>query len=198
MVQKKKGRPRSFDKDEALAKAVEVFWAKGYDGASLTDLTEAMGLNRPSLYAAFGDKRSMYLKALGQYHEDTVSAASAALKKKSIPPRERIEQFVNAPLNAVQKNDRSGCFLCNASADQSDLDQATKAQVSAGFDLLVTALSSALRDLDRDLSGDEVAAKAQALLSVYVGFRIMVRTGVAIEGLEFAASQAVQSMLPRS
>jgi len=62
-----RGRPRAFDRAEALAKAMDVFWAKGYDGASLADLTEAMGINPPSLYAAFGSKEALFLEAVRLY-----------------------------------------------------------------------------------------------------------------------------------
>lgn len=64
------GRPRSFDIDEALNRALYVFWRKGYEGASLTDLTEAMGINRPSLYAAFGNKEALFRKAFDRYVEE--------------------------------------------------------------------------------------------------------------------------------
>ena len=63
------GRPRAFDVDEALDRALEVFWRKGYEGASLPDLTEAMGINRPSLYAAFGNKEALFRKAIDRYAE---------------------------------------------------------------------------------------------------------------------------------
>lgn len=60
-------RPREFDVDAALDRAMEVFWRKGYEGATLPDLTAAMGINRPSLYAAFGDKQALYRRALDRY-----------------------------------------------------------------------------------------------------------------------------------
>src|SRR5919106_255484 len=63
------GRPRAFDKDEALDQAMEVFWRKGYEGASLSDLTKAMGINPPSLYAAFGNKEGLLNAALDRYAE---------------------------------------------------------------------------------------------------------------------------------
>jgi AcrR family transcriptional regulator len=68
-VQAHKGRPREFDADVALDKALHVFWQRGYEGASLTDLTEAMGINRPSLYAAFGNKEELFRRALDRYAE---------------------------------------------------------------------------------------------------------------------------------
>ena len=75
MVQKtdssprRRGRPRAYDPDVALSRAVETFWAHGYAGTSLDDLSAAMGMNRPSLYAAFGDKRDLYLKSLAFYRQ---------------------------------------------------------------------------------------------------------------------------------
>jgi AcrR family transcriptional regulator len=73
------GRARAFDADEALDKAMTVFWRKGYDGASLSDLTEAMGINRPSLYAAYGNKQQLFRKALERYGEGPSSYEREAL-----------------------------------------------------------------------------------------------------------------------
>ena len=73
------GRPRSFDVDQALDRALQVFWRKGYEGASLSDLTSAMGINRPSLYAAFGDKETLFRKALDRYAEGPASYVREAL-----------------------------------------------------------------------------------------------------------------------
>ena len=181
------GRPREFDDTQMLRKIMRLFWKNGFEGVSLSMIMKETALQKASLYAAFGDKRSMYLKALDQYHNDIVSAAALALKDDTIAAHARIEAFISAPLVAARQNDRSGCFLCNASADQSDLDAATKAQVSTGFERLSSALSFALRDIHPDLSAEEIDAKAKALLAVYVGFRILVRSGIGNEGLEHAA-----------
>jgi AcrR family transcriptional regulator len=75
------GRPRSFDLDEALDAATQVFWTKGYEGASLTDLTQAMGINRPSLYAAFGNKETLFHKTLDRYAEGRAAHVREALKQ---------------------------------------------------------------------------------------------------------------------
>lgn len=74
------GRPRAFCVDTALNQALEVFWRKGYEGASLTDLTEAMGINRPSLYAAFGNKEELFRKALDRYTREKVAYLSEAVE----------------------------------------------------------------------------------------------------------------------
>lgn len=78
-----KGRPREFDVDEALAAALRVFWTKGYEGASLSDLTEAMGITRPSLYAAFGNKEALFRKALDLYEREKLAYVGEALKAPS-------------------------------------------------------------------------------------------------------------------
>jgi AcrR family transcriptional regulator len=77
------GRPRAFDIDKALDRALKVFWRKGYEGASLPDLTRAMGINRPSLYAAFGNKESLFRKAIDRYVEGPASHVSEALEQST-------------------------------------------------------------------------------------------------------------------
>ena len=77
------GRPRSFDPEKALDCALQVFRQKGYEGASLSDLTEAMGINRPSLYAAFGDKESLFRKALDRYSNTAMEYLHETLTEKT-------------------------------------------------------------------------------------------------------------------
>src|SRR3546814_12810876 len=74
-----KGRPREFCVDMALAAALRVFWSKGYEGASMADLTEAMGITKPSLYAAFGNKEALFNKALDLYEREKLDYMQAAL-----------------------------------------------------------------------------------------------------------------------
>src|SRR5918911_4969410 len=76
-----RGRPREFDVDDALAAALRVFWTKGYEGTSLNDLTEAMGITRPSLYAAFGNKESLFRKALDLYEREKLEYIGRALEQ---------------------------------------------------------------------------------------------------------------------
>src|SRR6478672_7820414 len=74
-----RGRPRSFDEDDAVEKATHVFWSKGYDGVTIDDLVEGMGVGRPTLYAVFGDKRAIFLRAMKAYAERKGALAAKAL-----------------------------------------------------------------------------------------------------------------------
>src|SRR4051795_6005897 len=76
---KRRGRPRAYDPATAVARAAETFWKAGYAGTSLDDLSEATGMNRPSLYAAFGDKRDFYLKTLEYYRDESRRLEAGAL-----------------------------------------------------------------------------------------------------------------------
>ncbi|WP_184247550.1 TetR/AcrR family transcriptional regulator [Novosphingobium chloroacetimidivorans] len=76
-----RGRPREFDPDQALAAALRVFWQHGYEGASMADLTEAMGITKPSLYACFGNKEALFRKALDLYERDKLAYVDRALEE---------------------------------------------------------------------------------------------------------------------
>ncbi|MBY0378460.1 MAG: TetR/AcrR family transcriptional regulator, partial [Gammaproteobacteria bacterium] len=80
-VKKSPGRPRVFDMDEALDKALQVFWKRGYEGASLAELTEVLGINKPSLYAAFGNKEELFRKALSRYALGPVAFVKDVVKE---------------------------------------------------------------------------------------------------------------------
>jgi len=81
---KTRGRPRAFDADAALDRAIEVFWEHGYEGASLADLTDAMGINRPSMYAAYGNKEELFRRAVARYAEHDMAYAREALAEPKL------------------------------------------------------------------------------------------------------------------
>src|SRR6476659_5295165 len=122
-----KGRPREFDVDQALAAALRVFWQKGYDGASLTDLTDAMGVTRPSLYAAFGNKESLFRKALDLYEREKLAYIGEALAAPS--SREVAERLLRGALDLqTSECEPRGCLrvissvTCGAEADSVKAD----------------------------------------------------------------------------
>ncbi|MDP5138185.1 TetR/AcrR family transcriptional regulator [Rheinheimera baltica] len=104
------GRPRAFDTNTALEKALEVFWRKGYDGTSLTDLTDAMGINKPSLYAAFGNKEQLFLKAIELYESRPCSFFLPALEKTTA--YEVAEHMLfGAAMNMADTGKPQGCVV---------------------------------------------------------------------------------------
>src|SRR2546423_14715860 len=94
---KLRGRPRAYDPQVALARAAEVFWKAGYAGTSLDDLVAATGMNRPSLYAAFGDKRALYLKTLEHYRDESRGARPGPPAPRAPPPPPPPGRFANLP-----------------------------------------------------------------------------------------------------
>ncbi|HWK36096.1 TetR/AcrR family transcriptional regulator [Sphingomonas sp.] len=104
-----KGRPREFCVDQALAAALRVFWSKGYEGASLTDLTAAMGITRPSLYAAFGNKESLFRKALDLYQCEKMAYVGHALERPTA--RAVAEHLLRGSMeNATATSEPHGCL----------------------------------------------------------------------------------------
>ncbi len=93
------GRPRGFDADQALDRALEIFWRQGYEGASLSDLTEAMGITKTSMYAAFGNKRDLFDKALARYAEVDMAYLRAALAAPTA--RQVAETFLRENVKAA-------------------------------------------------------------------------------------------------
>jgi len=106
-----RGRPRSFDERDALEKATQVFWSKGYDGVTIDDLVAGMGVGRPSLYAVFGDKRTLFLRALKDYAEKKGAlAAKALLSPQKL--RDSLAAFLrHVVVTATEKGSATGCLL---------------------------------------------------------------------------------------
>ena len=189
------GRPREFDEDEALAKIMDVFWEKGFEGASMSDLETATGLRKGSLYAAFGDKRAMYRKSVEFYGRAAIDKSVALLTGVDAPDR-RIGKFLQAPIDAVAvAHDRRGCFLCNASIDQAAVDPETQRSVTGSFERLGGVLEKVLSELG-PIDNSRRRASAQHLLSVYFGLRVLAKAGQPVRMLKAAREAALRSVLP--
>src|SRR5947209_11506451 len=118
---KPRGRPRAYDPQVALARAAEAFWKAGYAGTSLDDLAAATGMNRPSLYAAFGDKRDLYLKTLEHYREESRALARHALA--SDPPlRVFLKRFYDKAIELYLDDGPPGCYSIGTAATVAAVD----------------------------------------------------------------------------
>ncbi|MBA2936158.1 TetR/AcrR family transcriptional regulator [Sphingomonas sp. CGMCC 1.13654] len=125
-----RGRPREFDADEALAAALRVFWTRGYEGASLTELTEAMGITRPSLYACFGNKEALFKKALDLYETEKLAYMETALEAPTA--RGVAERLLRGALqNQASTCDPKGCLGVISSVACGPEAEAIKAEVVA-------------------------------------------------------------------
>ena len=191
------GRPREFDEDEAMARILDVFWAKGFEGTSMRDLVTATGLKKGSLYAAFGDKRTMYLAALALYEKSAIQKSVQSLTGSG-GPEQRIGDFLQLAIDAVAvRRDRRGCFLCNAAVDQAELDPRTKQIVQKSFERFGRALEVVLSEL-ASTSADEKwrQAEAQHLLSVYFGLRVLAKGGHSVKSMQDAKEAVLSRLLP--
>ncbi|HTL65069.1 MAG TPA: TetR/AcrR family transcriptional regulator [Pseudolabrys sp.] len=130
---RRRGRPRAYDPDTALARAADVFWRNGYDGTSLDDLVAATGMNRPSLYAAFGDKRDLYLKTLARYR-DSARAVTLTLLADDPPLRVFLDRFYKAALDLYLAGEGGarGCYTIGTAATQATVDSKVRAFLAEG------------------------------------------------------------------
>lgn len=128
-----RGRPRAFDVEAALDRAVEVFWKRGYVGASLSELTAAMGIAPPSLYAAFGDKRGLFLAALDRYAATAGAVPLAALRSGN-GPVDKLRAFLRAAVDLAYDGERGrGCLAACVAADAAGDDDVIRDRLDALF-----------------------------------------------------------------
>src|ERR1043165_6246803 len=128
---RQRGRPRSFDADAVLDKARAVFWNLGYAATSLDDLAAATGLNRPSLYAAFGDKHALYMAALERSRSEGTAALTAALQIEG-PLRDVLTLILERTTDIYRRGDagQRGCFLIGTAVTQAVDDPDARAMLA--------------------------------------------------------------------
>lgn len=185
MSNNKVGRPISFDRNNALLCAMHVFWAKGYDGASMRNLTGAMGINGPSLYGAFGDKRQLYLEAIDYYASHYGCAPLDAFENES-DIRLAVRAFLEAVIQHSTENTHGalGCFLGSSVS--------TSAGEIEGVQVL---LKKAISDTDSRLCRRFELEKAKGALPD--NFPSMIRAKLMLDlrqGYVFRARSGIESI----
>jgi len=167
-------RPREFNADEALNQAMAVFWAKGYDGTSLSDLTDAMGISKSSLYDTFGSKHELFIAAVERYKE-TAQASGLAILEGDLPGREAIETVFH-DFVAHATSDRMGCFLNNCAVEVAGRDAEAESCVRQGLARLVAGFAAALcrgQEAGDIARTHDVPALAQYLTAAFQGIVVM-------------------------
>jgi AcrR family transcriptional regulator len=143
---KRRGRPRAYEPEEALGKALDLFRKDGFAATSLDDLSAATGMNRPSLYGAFGDKRELYIKSYARYRAEA-RAAMVDIFKTDAPIRRRLARIFAVALDIYLSGDEGprGCFTVMTAASEAVADPEIRAMVLEGFAELDKAFASCFR-----------------------------------------------------
>jgi AcrR family transcriptional regulator len=189
------GRPRAFDTDEALDAAMMVFWRDGYEGTSLATLTEAMGINRPSLYAAFGDKEALFHKVLDRYTEGPAAYVGEALRLPTA--RAVVEALLQGAVNvcASSSNPR-GCLLIqgglSCGAEAKAIQKALVARRNEGEKLLARRLKRARSEGDLPSDANPVDL-ARYIVTVVRGLGVQAAGGASHAELQRVVQVAMKS-----
>ena len=143
---KRRGRPRAYEPEIALGKALDLFRRQGFAATSLDDLSEATGMNRPSLYGAFGDKRELYIKSYQRYREDA-RASMLEIFRQEMPVRQRLERIYAAALDIYLSGETGprGCFTVVTAASEAVGDPEIRAMVLEGLTDLDKAFANCFR-----------------------------------------------------
>jgi AcrR family transcriptional regulator len=157
---KRRGRPRAYQPEVALGKALDLFRKDGFAATSLDDLSMATGMNRPSLYGAFGDKRELYIKSYQRYRDDA-RAAMIDIFKDELPIRQRLQRIYAVALDIYLSGEAGprGCFTVMTAASEAVSDPEIRSLVLEGFAELDKAFASCFR---RAREKGELAASADA------------------------------------
>ena len=183
------GRNKEFEENVVLDKAMRLFWEQGYEKTSMTNLVEHMGIHRRSLYDTFGDKHSLFLKAMDRYG-DKINAVLAGGVKRSKTATEAL-QFIFGYMIRGEEDSPSGCLMVNTAVELAARD----ADVNTKSTETITAAEQLLKELilwgqrDGEITSDYNAGElAEYLHNVSIGLRVMARTSIDKEKLHHIAN----------
>ncbi|MFI6273771.1 TetR/AcrR family transcriptional regulator [Streptomyces sp. NPDC050988] len=189
------GRPRGFDTDQALEQAMRVFWEQGYEGASLTDLTDAMGITRTSMYAAFGNKEDLFHKALERYTEGPASYGARAMREPTA--RQVATAFLNGAVWATTRpGSPTGCLGVQGSLAAGDPGRNARDALAAWRNEHTSLLHDRFRHAvdEGDLPPDaDPGLLARYLMTVGNGIAVQAAGGATRDDLQRVADMALQS-----
>jgi AcrR family transcriptional regulator len=192
---KPRGRPRSFDREQALECAMEVFWRKGYDATSISDLTEAMGINPPSLYAAFGDKEKLYLEAVEYYRVQRGENIRHVLAEEPTA-RGAIEKALKGAVDEFCRRDSpSGCLLTMSTGCSSVSDGVQQMLVRKRLmarERIRERIQRGIEEGDVPSSADP-ASLAEFITTIFAGMAMHARDGASKKALLATVDNAMRA-----
>jgi AcrR family transcriptional regulator len=192
---RRRGRPRQYDPERALAKARQAFWKYGYAATSLDDLAAATGMNRPSLYAAFGDKRDLYLKTLERYQQRSRAIGQQILADNP-PLRVFLKRFYDAALDVYLAggDEARGCYSISTAPAQATTDQAVREFLAAsisGTDAFLAKQIAKAHERGEVPSNSAPGALAQIATAAMHTIAVRARVGVPRKELLALATAAI-------
>src|SRR6201996_2756964 len=199
---KRRGRPRAYQPEVALGKALDLFRRDGYAGTSLDDLSAAPGRNRPSLYGAFGDKRELYIKSYARYRADA-RAKMIDIFRDELPIRKRLQRIYDVALDIYLNGESGprGCFTVMTAASEAVFDSEIRAMVLEGFVELDKAFANCFRRAKEQgelSSAADPAVLAQLASATIHTLAIRARAGVPRKELEAIVKGAIDVMVGKA
>ena len=188
-------RTREFDRDEALERAMELFWEQGYEATSAQDLVDHLGIGRSSLYGTFGSKHDLYLEALDRYRERGDAHIRDVLEKEEGATATLRRLFADTLEAALE--DRRGCFMANAIAERAACDEAVDERACCNRDRLEELFADLVRrgQEEGDIpAGRNPVALGRFLAIVQSGVRVTARTGPSEAELRDAVEVALATL----
>lgn len=182
----KRGRPRAFDRDEALAKAQALFHAKGYDALSVADLTEAIGINPPSFYSAFGSKVQLYDEALGRYVEND-GLDLVSIFAPGTPLAVGMTNMLRYAAEAYTSGEACGCMVIEGARGTADPEAGSRArarldQSRASMHQMIALLDAKHADLATDYAMTAMAGLSASARNGMPAARLQIMASIAAEG----------------
>ena len=196
---KRRGRPRAYEPDVALGKALDLFRKDGFAATSLDDLSAATGMNRPSLYGAFGDKRELFIKSYRRYRDDA-RAAMADIFRDELPIRQRLGRIYAVALDIYLSGEAGprGCFTLMTAASEAVADPDIRAMVQEGLTGMDKAFAACFRRAKEkgELSDSaDPAVLAQLASATLHSIAVRARARTPREELEAIVNGAIDVMV---
>ncbi|MDE3034733.1 MAG: TetR/AcrR family transcriptional regulator [Nitrospirota bacterium] len=188
-------RPKEFDPDEALDQAMHVFWHKGYEATSVEDLLAAMDINRGSLYATFGDKRELFLKAMDRYCSGGGVGSRISILTQPGPALPLIRRFIAAMLEfGLSDPQRRGCLITNTVMELAPHEKDIARKVSGRFQMAEEAFFQLLTRAQREgelTREKDPRALARFLVTMMQGTIVMIKAGIPADQIRQTADTAL-------
>lgn len=188
-------RPKEFNPDEALDKAMHVFWHKGYEATSMEDLLSAMGINRGSLYATFGDKRELFLKAMDRYCMDGGVGSRLSILNQPGPALPLLRRFISAMLEfGLSDPLRRGCMITNTVMELAPHEKDIALKVSGRLQMAEEAFFKLLTRAKQEgelAKGKDPRALARVLVTMMQGTIVMIKAGTPADIVKQTAKTAL-------